>query len=59
MLDDALERSDTAGGRAFGELLRTISPEFSEILVTIPRHIEGLSGDQEIIVTRQNRLSSV
>ena len=59
MLDDVLERCDEAGGRAFGALLQAIAPEFSEILVTVPRPIEGLHGDQEITVVRQNRISSV
>ena len=59
MLDDPLERCDDAGGRAFGALLQALTPEFSEILVTVPRQIEGLNGDQEITVVRQNRMSTV
>ena len=59
MLDDVLERCDEAGGRAFGALLQAISPEFSEILVTVPRPIEGLHGDQEITIVRQDRVSRI
>ena len=59
MLDDPLERCDDAGGRAFGALLQALTPQFSEILVTVPRHIEGLHGDQEILVIRQNRVSRI
>ena len=59
LLDDPLERCDDAGGRAFGALLQALTPEFSEILVTVPRAIEGLNGDQEITVVRQNRVSTI
>src|ERR1017187_1484595 len=58
LLDDPLERTDDAGGRQFGRLLQAISPEFSDVLVTVPRPFDGLDG-KVIVVSRENRRSSV
>lgn len=60
LIDDPIGKLDDQGSRAFFELLSTLTGDFSNILVTIPRTILGVTGiDHQYRVTRRARSSKL
>jgi DNA repair exonuclease SbcCD ATPase subunit len=58
LVDEALTYTDETGGRAFGRLMEMLGKDFSQILITAPREIEGVTG-KAIWVERRDRVSKV